>query len=302
MNDDGTGQTRLTDGLGAYSPAWSPDGRRIVFTSNEDRQVYVMNADGSDHVRLTNNTGVCLSPRGYEWSPDGQRIAFTSTRFSGKQGGQTEICEVNADGSGLTRLTNAVGDDQNPTWSPDGRRIAFESHVGNVSYLSVMNADGSDHTYITTQSSSTYMRPKWSPDGRRIAFAANLDGNSSKIYLINADGSNLTGLHYGPAGDPTWSPDGRYIVFAHNQSDNRRIMKIKVDGSDIGALASGGLRPTWSPDGSRIAYGSWSRQCSCTVIFVVNDDRTGHAKLTVASDMVIEDQYSNYISWAPIAR
>ena len=81
------------------SPAWSPDGSRIAFESFRDRnhEIYVMNADGSDVIQLTDNRGFDRSPA---WSPDGSRIAFDSDRD-----GNDEIYVMNADGSGQTNLT-----------------------------------------------------------------------------------------------------------------------------------------------------------------------------------------------------
>ena len=138
MNADGSGVTRLTDNdADDWSPAWSPDGRRIAFDSNRDGdfEIYVMNADGSGVTRLTDNDADDWSPA---WSPDGRRIAFDSDRD-----GDFEIYVMNADGSGVTRLTDNDADDWSPAWSPDGRRIAFDSNRDGDFEIYVMNADGS---------------------------------------------------------------------------------------------------------------------------------------------------------------
>ena len=131
-----------------WDPAWLPDGRRIAFNSdrNGDRDIYVMNADGSDVVQLTDNPGGDGDPA---WSPDGRWIAFISQRDGDwdwdNWDWEWDIYVMNADGSGVIQLTDNPGGDGDPAWSPDGRWIAFTSG-GNIY---VMNIDGSgcDPTY-----------------------------------------------------------------------------------------------------------------------------------------------------------
>jgi Tol biopolymer transport system component len=127
------------------------------------------------------------------------RIAFTSDRD-----GNGEIYAMNADGSGLTRLTNSPAFDSSPTWSPDGSRIAF----GSGFEIYVMNADGSGLANLTNDPAEEgHLGFAWSPDGSRIVFSSNRDGVVD-VYVMNADGSGLTRLTDEPADDgpPAWSP------------------------------------------------------------------------------------------------
>src|SRR5216117_1854859 len=111
MNADGSDPRNLTNNPGGDdTPAWSPDGTRIAFTSARDGnwEIYVMNADGSNATRLTDNGAQMPA-----WSPDGTRIAFTSARD-----GNWEIYVMNADGSDPRNLTNNPAADGGAAWRP----------------------------------------------------------------------------------------------------------------------------------------------------------------------------------------
>ncbi|MDE2796589.1 MAG: hypothetical protein OXL34_17375 [Gemmatimonadota bacterium] len=183
MDADGSDVERLTNhDEGSSSPAWSPDGTRIAFSSYRDgySEIYVMDADGSNVQRLTNHEWGSYSPA---WSPDGTRIAFSYELDSPYH----EIYVMDAEGSNVERLTDFSG--RYPAWSPDGTRIAFAStHYGN-SEIHVMNADGSGVERVTNHSGSDIddRSPAWSPDGTRIAFERNTHGippHDSEIYEI----------------------------------------------------------------------------------------------------------------------
>ena len=231
---------RLADQGG--SPSWSPDGQQIVFVSGRDGndEIYVMDSDGSNPRRLTDDIADDVSP---SWSPDGRHIAFVSDRD-----GNDEIYVMDSDGSNPRRLTDdIIADDVSPSWSPDGRHIAFVSDRNRDVNLEiyVMGSDGSNPRRLTRDGGED---PTWSPDGRHIAFVSDRD-----IYVMGSDGSNPRRLTRDGGEDPTWSPDGRHIAFV----SDRDIYVMGSDGSNPRRLTrDGGEDPTWSPDGRHIAFES----------------------------------------------
>ena len=145
MNPDGHGERSLTSDAADTAPAWSPDGTRIAFasTSSGNTDVWVMDADGSDPVDLTDGSAAAdTSP---SWSPDGTHIAFQTDRD-----GNDEIYVMDADGGDPTNLTSDPGDDSQPAWSPDGDTIAFVSdRDGNDEVYAMDASDGSGQTDLT---------------------------------------------------------------------------------------------------------------------------------------------------------
>jgi len=284
---------------------------KIAFLSRRDgnQEIYVMNADGSGETNLSNGPG---DDSFGGWSPDGSRIAFTSDRD-----GNWEIYVVNTDGSGLTNLSKDPGDDgvvRNESiiggwapavvaWSPDGSRIAFISSRDGNNEVYVVAADGSGQTRLTNDPCDDDFNA-WSPDGSRIAFTSHdlapATGNcgSTIIYVVNADGSNVTRLanitndaaadcppdHVCPvavAVGLAWSRDGSSIVFNRILADaSYEIYVMNADGSGLTNLTTypaGGVWPAWSPDGSRIAF---DLLAATGGIAVVAADGSGFTRLT----------------------
>lgn len=195
-----------------------------------------------------------------------KQIAFTSSRD-----GNYEIYSVNADGTGLSRLTDNDSYDGEPAWSPDGQRIAFVSdrdfdgsaRPGYTSELYAMDADGGNVERLTFSRSGAG-RPTWSPDGTRIAYETFSDG-SVNLWVVPAEGGNPSMLFSTPGFDaqPAWSPDGTRLALASDwfaYDFGTDLFLINADGSGMTAVTDGNIfdavtyeDPAWSPDGARLA-------------------------------------------------
>lgn len=250
MAADGTGATRLSHGDGRdWGPSFSPDGETVYYggfrsVSNPlpsiQRNVYRVSASGGKSTQIGQGMSPVVSPDGgtvlvdregllatdpdgsnareivsdtlfsaiAAWLPDGSRIVF-----SGEREGNADLYVVNADGSGVTRLTDDPATDVTPPHglggpvvSPDGDRIAFVSERDGNKEIYVVAPDGTGLARLT-RSEGLDGYPAFSPDGDRIAFASERDGNFD-IYTIGVDGSGLTRLtdHPAPDTDPDWAP------------------------------------------------------------------------------------------------
>ena len=152
MRPDGKNPHPLTD-RDDIDPTWSSDGSMIAFASNRagDRQLFVMDADGSNIRQVTNlnNMGGRSA-----FSPDGTKLAF----YRGTAGDH-DIFTINVDGTGLVQLTNG-GDNLGPSWSPDGNWIAFTSFRDGNNEIYIIHPDGTGLTRLTNTPISDW-QPRW---------------------------------------------------------------------------------------------------------------------------------------------
>ena len=245
---------------------------KLVFSSyreSRNRQLYVMNPDGSQIRRLTHSLENESDSRPV-WSPDGSQIAFQRRRIINafEVEWDTEIYVINADGSNPRNLTQHPDTDSGPSWSPDGSQIAFASFRGGGWNIYVMDVDGANVKRLTDNNLEFGFaaRPSWSPNGEKIAYEGQA-GRDRSVFVMHANGKNP--LRLSDQGDqgivhlrPRWSPDGNRIIYTKSKEANVNDASLNImtkNGQHLEtlriprtwALING---YSWSPDATHIAF------------------------------------------------
>jgi len=206
------------------SPAWTPDGKKIAFTSYLKRNpdLYLIDLDGKGLQRFSYSPGLNASP---SWAPGGKEIALMMG-----MDGKSEIALIDADGKNPKKLTQSHGDEASPSWSPDGKRIAFVSDRSGPPQIYVMGRDGSNVRRLTFEGNYN-TSPAWSPKGDQIAFCGRVGGRF-EVFVIRPDGTGLQRLtsNSGHNEKPSWTPDGRYIAFSSTRTGGSKIFIMNSNG------------------------------------------------------------------------
>jgi Tol biopolymer transport system component len=190
-----TDVNRITniESAGIEHPAWSSDGRSIVYAANVDGDYDLFrvpsNPDGSaEPVALTDNVAYDSYPA---FAPDGDTLLFVSDINTP---GFTRMFRLTAEGV-LSPFSNVTGAITSPVYSPDGTRVAYIQRQSGDPDLFVIGADGQRPFQLTIDDTADDRSPAWSRDGRWIAFASNRNGNRFLWYFVNTDTSVVVPLN-----------------------------------------------------------------------------------------------------------
>ena len=290
MGRTGESVRRLTDA--GYSPAWSPDGTRIVYATDATNvygrvmvsELWMVNVATGEKQKIFDGDAVQPS-----WSPHGLRIAYWKS-FGGHTG-QRDISTIPAAGGAPVPVTVDTAIDWSPIWSPDGRSLFFSSNRGGTMNLWRVPIDertgatlGPPEALTAPTSSASLM--SMSADGRSIAYTALTSSYSiGKVSFDPVNGSvrgtpvTVIGGSR-PFAAPYPSPDGQWLSF-NSLPPHEEIFVSRSDGTGMRQLTNDGVRnrnPTWSPDGQRIVF--MSNRDGMNQIWSIKPDGSGLRRLT----------------------
>jgi Tol biopolymer transport system component/predicted Ser/Thr protein kinase len=277
--------TDTSEEVAHVAPAWSPDGKKIVFQNlaRTKFDIRVVSLESKQMNWITNDFFSNTRPA---WSPSGKFIYFSSYRSGG-----INIWRAPVKGDGTVRgpqqqVTTGAGQDIEVAISPDGRSLAFATLHQNADIwkLPVLPQSGmtrgSPEAVISTTREDS--RGAWSPDGKMVAFNSDRAGDMN-IWLFSPANSNPRQLTTGHGGDfqPNWSPDENKIVFFSSRSGSPNVWEVEVASGALTRLTSNSamnVNPFFSPDGTLIAY--QSDQSGRLEVWVMNADGSNPHQLT----------------------
>ncbi len=229
----------------ALSPAWSPDGSSIAYTSYKSgRPTIVIRNLTKDREEVISHKGVNITPR---WVPGTNLIAATLS-FEGDE----DIYLLTCSGRIEKRLTNSWGIDVSPSFSSDGKRMAFVSKRSGTPQIYVKDLETGDVKRLTYDGNYN-TEPAWSPVGDEIAYSG-MKGGGIDIYVIRVFDGRLMQLtqNTGNNESPAWAPDGSLIAFSSTRTGKSRIFVMTASGTDqrpLLELSGEQSAPAWSTQG-----------------------------------------------------
>jgi len=290
-------------------------GGRIVFASNRsDRrffQLWTMNPDGTDPLRLTDGPENKANPR---WSPDGRRILYTKPGGVDSFGNDLglDLFVMNADGSGVQNITQNAGDDTFGRWAPNAKSIAFTSTRGEAAgliYVMPISCPPGGEPCVPGEAqritmTAPYFAPEsnaaWSPDGGQLAVIARILGAPGRIYIGGPGGGGTrfdrADRLIGPD-DLDWSSLGTLLVFTWAQPGSNEIYVVPIDNARGWVKltsTAGNKEPTFSPNSEYIVFTSTRNQNA----EIYRMTAAGADQINLTNDPG-QDQQADWQSYAP---
>ena len=282
--------TDTSEEVAHVAPAWSPDGRKIVFQNlvRTKFDIRTVNLDSKQMNWITNDSLTNIRP---SWSPSGRFIYFSSYRSGGIN---IWRAGVNKDGTlsgSFQQVTTGAGQDVEVAVSPDSKRLAYATLRQNADIWRLPVSpqtgltNGTPEAVISTTREDS--RGSWSPDSKMVAFNSDRAGDMN-IWLYTFANSTTRQLTTGHGGDfqPNWSPDEKKIAFFSSRSGSPNIWEVEIASGTLRRLTSNSevnVNPFYSPDGKLIAY--QSDQSGRLEVWVMNADGSNPRRLGNAGVM-----------------
>lgn len=268
INVNGTGLTRLTDHPERDNhPVWLFDGRQILFQSTRAEnidmnweEIYLMNSDGSNPMKLDIPEFRSLVGGDFARSPNSQQIAFSS---------MGDIYVMDWQARKRNKILRSVDENEtfgyaSPIWSPNGKQLALKSNEAGKEGIILVNSDGSNPVQISMNHEAYGV--SWSPDSQQILYTASrwvggIKGGKQidqTLWIAKADGSGSQ-QRLATGADGVWSPVGQRIIFGCpagqklDEAEQWIVCLVNADGTDLVKLDHQGMSFAWSPDGQKVA-------------------------------------------------
>lgn len=325
--EGGVKHIRNTPNRLTYSTTWCYE-PYFSFPEFCEDGITIANADGSNKVQLTNQSGYLpiLSPSGqyivyfvsggwdespttwviesggsvprrfasttdYKWSPSGKYIAYEQYEDDSRRA----VWIADADVANPRKIASRTPYWGRFFWSPSGTYLAYEDAPRYKDEVWLFNADTAVSSRLVSQGSVG----GWSPDGSQFTYSINGDDPSENgVYISEADGSNPTRLTRDDGRRPMWSLDGKYLSYylPNNGSwHDGETWIVSVDGSTSNGIGKGDGRVQWSPDGELIGY--TDRSEDNLGLFIANADGSNPRRLIENGNFVVWSPDSRYIGY-----
>ena len=289
--------TDTSEEVAHVAPAWSPDGRTIVFQNlvRTKFDIRTVNLDSKQMNWITNDSLINIRP---SWSPSGRFIYFSSYRSGGINIWRARVNKDGTPGGSLQQVTAGAGQDVEVAVSPDSKRLAYATLRQNadiwrlpVSPQTGFSTGTPEAVISTTREDS---RGSWSPDNKMVAFNSDRAGDMN-IWLFTLADSSTRQLTTGHGGDfqANWSPDENKIAFFSSRSGSPNIWEVEIATGTLRRLTSNSgvnVNPFYSPGGTFIAY--QSDQSGRLEVWVMNADSSNPRRLTNVGVM------GHFMRWA----